>query len=335
MARTALYPALTPRATGMLSTDSAHRVYWEESGAPDGIPVCFLHGGPGAGTAPGQRRFFDPQFYRIILHDQRGAGRSVPYGDITDNHTDALIADMERLRRHLKIDRWVLFGGSWGSTLALAYAIRHPGRTMGLILRGVFLARERERDWFLHGMGRFFPEARAEFVNALPVDERQDVFESYYRRLCDPDPAIHGPAARAWGRYEGQCSTLLPGAQGAAGRSGNGGGSGSRSESSSGGGGGGVGMLALARLEAHYFRNRFFLAEGALLEGAKGLRHLPGSIVQGRYDMVCPPVSAHELATIWDKADFVMVPDAGHSANEPGLTAALVGATERLKKILS
>lgn len=312
-----LYPEIMPFDCGGLAVDSVHRLYWEQSGNPRGVPALFVHGGPGAGSMPAHRRFFDPGDYRIIVFDQRGAGRSRPFAEIADNTTPLLIQDMERLRRHLGVDRWLLFGGSWGAALALAYAVAHPDRCLGFVLRGVFLGRRREVDWFLDGIRTFFPEAWTAFVSFLPEAERATLMESYFRRLVDPDPAVHMPAARAWSGYENACSVLMP-----------------RTERRD-GSGGGASSLALARIEAHYFRNGMFLPENHILANLGLISHLPVSIVQGRYDTICPIVTADELARAWPGANYVVVPDAGHSAMEPGIRAALVGATERFKTAVS
>jgi len=312
-----LFPEIEPRSSGMLALDSLHSMYWEECGRRDGIPVVFLHGGPGAGSTPKHRRFFDPCAYRIIVYDQRGAGRSKPLGELRDNTTPHLIADLEALRRHLGVERWLVFGGSWGSTLAIAYAQAHPERCLGLILRGIFLCRRSEIEWFLYGMRSVFPEPWEKFSGFLPRTERGNLLVSYHRRLVDPDPGVHMPAARAWSVYEGSCSTLLPSAETVAYFAGD------------------VVALGLARIEAHYFVNNIFLGENALLENAGRLSEVPGVIVQGRYDMVCPLVSAHELHLAWPQADYRIVPDAGHSAWEPGILGALVEATEHFKRVLS
>ena len=312
-----LFPEIQPRASGMLRLDALHSMYWEESGRPDGIPAVFLHGGPGAGSTPKHRRFFDPEAYRIIVYDQRGAGRSTPLGELRDNTTPHLIADLETLRRHLRVERWLVFGGSWGSTLAIAYAEAHPERCLGLVLRGIFLCRRSEIQWFLHGLRSVFPEPWEKFAGFLPREERGDLLKNYHRRLIDPDPAVHMPAARAWSVYEGSCSTLLPSPETVAYFAGD------------------VVALGLARIEAHYFVNDIFIGDNSLLEGAHLLHGIPGAIVQGRYDMVCPLVSAHELHLAWPQARYHIVPDAGHSAWEPGILSALVEATERFKRALS
>ena len=310
-----LFPPVPADARGQLPLDGRHTMYWEAAGKPDGQPALFLHGGPGAGAAADHRRFFDPQHYRVVLFDQRGAGRSTPLGETRDNTTQHLIADIERLREHLDIDRWLLFGGSWGSTLALAYAESHPERVTGLVLRGVFLGRAREIRWFLTGMRAFFPEAWARFAGHIPQGERGDLLAAYRRRLDDPDPAVHLPAARAWSTYEGSCSTLLPSPETLAAF------------------GDERTALGLARLEAHYFAHNAFLEDGQLLAEAGRLRAIPGTIVQGRYDVICPPESAWDLKQAWPQAQHVTIPDAGHSAMEPGIRRALVAATQRMKGV--
>ena len=313
---TDLYPFLEPRVSGMLELDGRHRMYWEESGNANGVPVVFLHGGPGAGSTPDHRRFFDPRFYRIVVFDQRGAGRSTPHGEIVDNTTQLLVADMERLREHLGIERWVIFGGSWGSTLALAYGGTHPERCLAFVLRGIFLGSRDEIDWFLYGLRRFFPEAWRSFVRDIPESERSDLLQAYYRRLVHPDPQVHLPAARAWSAYEGSCSTLRPSSDSVRQLAAN------------------PTALSLARIEAHYFVHEIFLPPGALLAGVERIAHLPCWIVQGRYDAVCPIVTADALARAWPQAHYVVIPDAGHSAWEPGILTALVQAMEALKEVL-
>jgi proline iminopeptidase len=311
--RTELYPPLEPHASGMLALDRIHAMYWEESGNPHGVPVAFLHGGPGAGSAPNHRRFFDPAHYRIVVYDQRGAGRSTPLGELRENTTPHLVADIERLRAHLGIERWLVFGGSWGSTLALAYGEAHPQRCLGFILRGIFLCRTSEIEWFLYGLRNLFPEAWRAFSDPIPADERHDLLAAYYHRLTDPNSAVHMPAARAWGIYEGSCSTLLPSPDTVAHFASD------------------VVALGLARMEAHYFTHNIFLPENSLLANIGRLRNIPAAIVQGRYDAVCPIVSADDLHKAWPEAEYVVVPDAGHSAWEPGISAELVKAAEKFK----
>jgi proline iminopeptidase len=309
-----LFPPIEPYRAGRLPLDARHVMYFEESGNPRGAPVLFLHGGPGAGATAVHRRFFDPGYWRTVIFDQRGSGRSTPVGETRDNSPDHLVADIERLRRELGIAEWLVFGGSWGSTLALHYAETHPDRVAGLILRGIFLCRPAEVEWFLYGVHTIFPEAWRAFAGFLPEAERGDLLAGYYRRLIDPDPRIHLPAARAWSIYEGACSTLLPNPETVA----------AFGEDRL--------ALGLARLEAHYFACHLFSPERDLVARIGRIRHLPGVIVQGRYDMVCPVRSADELARAWPEAEYVIVPDAGHSAMEPGIREQLVLAGERRKR---
>jgi len=312
-----LFPACQPADSGMLPLDRRHTMHWEACGNQAGVPLVFIHGGPGGGSLPHHRRFYDPAFWRIVLYDQRGAGRSTPIADVVDNTTPHLVADLERLREHLGITRWVLFGGSWGSTLALAYATAHPGRVLGLVLRGVFLASRAEIDWFMHGMRQVYPEAWRAFAEFLPPAERGDLLRHYHARLTSPDPTVHMPAARAWDRYESACSALIPRAEALA-----------RHDDD-------AAALAIARIEAHYFVHDGFLADGALLAGVARIRHLPCTIVQGRYDVICPPVTADALARAWPEAEYVVVPDAGHSVREPGITRELVHAVDRMQARLA
>ncbi|HJS86419.1 MAG TPA: prolyl aminopeptidase [Acetobacteraceae bacterium] len=313
MPRGDLFPEIGPFETGYLPLSAGHVMYWEQVGNPRGRPVLFLHGGPGAGAGAVHRRFFDPDFWRVVIFDQRGAGRSRPLGSLAQNTTQDLVADIETLRRHLGIERWMLFGGSWGSTLALAYAQTHPERVAACVLRGVFLGRKAEVEWFLHGVRAVFPDAHASFVGFLPEAERSDVLVGYLRRLTDPDPAVHLPAARAWSIYEGSCSTLLPSPDTVT----------SFAQDRT--------ALGLARIEAYYFAHDLFLPPWGLLGGMDRIAHIPAEIVQGRYDMICPPCTAFELAAAWPAARLSIVPDAGHSALEPGVRRALVAAVERLR----
>jgi proline iminopeptidase len=313
MPRGDLFPEIGPYETGYLPLSKRHVMYWEQVGNPRGRPVLFLHGGPGAGAGAVHRRFFDPQFWRVIIYDQRGAGRSRPLGGLADNTTPDLVADIETLRRHLGLEQWLLFGGSWGSTLALAYGQANPGRVTGFVLRGIFLGRQEEVDWFLRGMATIFPEAHGDFVTFLPEAERGDLLGNYVRRLNDPDPTTHLPAARAWSVYEGTCSTLLPSPETVS----------AFSQDRT--------ALGLARIEAHYFDNRLFLPPEGLLGNMHRIAHIPAEIVQGRYDMVCPAKTAFDLADAWGNARLTVVPDAGHSALEPGIRRALVDAVDRFR----
>jgi proline iminopeptidase len=313
MPRGDLYPEIGPYETGYLPLTDKHVMYWEQVGNPRGMPALFLHGGPGAGAGTVHRRFFDPAFWRVAIFDQRGAGRSRPLGSLAANTTPHLVADIEALRRHLGIERWLLFGGSWGSTLALAYAQAHPDRVAGCVLRGVFLGRPSEVDWFMNGLAAIFPDAHATFAGFLPPEERHDLLTHYLRRLSDPDPTIHMPAARAWSVYEGSCSTLLPSPETVL----------SFAQDRS--------ALGLARIEAHYFANNLFLPPGGLLAGIDQLAGIRAEIVQGRYDMICPVTTAFTLAAAWPNARLTIIPDAGHSALEPGIRRALVGAVDRFR----
>ncbi len=312
---TKLFPEIDPYNNGMLPLDTCHTMYWEQSGNANGIPVLFLHGGPGAGSSPTHRQLFDPAVYRIIIFDQRGAGRSTPLGEICDNTTPHLINDIEKLRLFLNIEKWLIFGGSWGSTLALAYGEAHPERCSGFILRGIFLCRQQEIKWFLYGLRHFFPEAWHQFTTPLPLAERNDILASYYQRLMNPDPRIHMPAARAWGTYEGSCSTLLPSPETVNYFSGD------------------TVALGMARMEAHYFSHNIFLPENSLLNNISKLHNIPATIIQGRYDAVCPIISANDLHHAWPQANYIIVEDAGHSAWEPGICSALIQATEKFKTI--
>ncbi len=313
--RSSLYPPINPYDKGFLDVDKTHRIYWEVSGNPKGIPALFLHGGPGAGASIAHRRFFDPKIYKLVIFDQRGAGRSTPYGEVRENTTELLISDIEMLRKFLHIDRWHIFGGSWGSTLALSYAQAHPEQCMSLILRGIFLMRQKEIDWFMYGIRQFFPGAWEKFAHHVGEGERDDLLTAYYKRLTDPDPAIHLPAAKAWSLYESTCSTLYPHPQVQVA---------SADERYA---------LGLARLEAHYFLHNRFTPEDQLLQNIDEIRNIPGIIIQGRYDVICPIASAYDLHRAWPEADYVVIADAGHSAMEAGIQHALLQATERFKHI--
>jgi proline iminopeptidase len=306
-----LYPALEPYRVEHLQVSSLHRLYIEQSGNPDGVPVVFLHGGPGGGSTPAHRRFFDPARYRIIVYDQRGAGKSTPLGETRENSTALLVEDIETIRRHFDIDRWHVFGGSWGSTLALAYAQANPDACRSLTLRGIFLLTPREIAWFLSGMQAIFPEAWRDFAEFIPEEERHDLLEAYSRRLESEDRKIRLAAANSWSRYEGACSSLIPRPETA------------MVEDAD------NHAIALARLEAHYMKHHAFLGENDLLRNIDRIRRIPAVIVQGRYDIVCPIRTADELHHAWPEADYIVVPDAGHSAMEPGTRSALLDATDR------
>ena len=307
-----LYPAIEPFKTHHLKVSDLHDVYVEESGNPAGKPVVFLHGGPGGGTSPKHRRYFDPEQYRIILFDQRGCGQSTPYADVRENGTWELVADIERIRERLGIDRWMVFGGSWGATLGLAYAEKFPQRVTELILRGIFLLRQREVDWlYQEGASRIFPDAWEPYRDAIPETERGDFLQAYAKRLLSEDPSVNLPAAQAWSIWEGATSKLIPDPDFIA----------SYGDEAT--------TLAFARIECHYFLNKGWMEEAQLLRDAPKLKGLPGAIVQGRYDMVCPIESAWALSKAWPEADLVIVPDAGHSAYDAGISRALVAATDR------
>ena len=304
-----LYPAIEPYESGMFPAGDGHEIYYELSGNPKGKPVVFLHGGPGSGSGPEHRRFFDPKRYRILVFDQRGAGRSTPIASIENNTTQHLIRDIEALRAKLGVKRWVVFGGSWGSTLALAYAAAHPEACTALVLRGIWLCRKSDMQWWLYGVRSIFTEFWDDFASYLPESERGDLLENYFKLLVHPDPKIHMPAAANWKTYESRIAALIPkaGAE--------------KSQSPR--------TLAMSRIEAHYMRNNVFLPEGALIDAVPRFRHVPGVIVHGRYDVICPAEGAVALHRAWPEAEMTMVPDAGHSAMEPGIRKALVAATDR------
>ncbi|PWK92312.1 prolyl aminopeptidase [Fulvimonas soli] len=309
-----LYPEIEPYRTHRLAVDARHTLYVEECGNPDGLPVVFLHGGPGAGLAPYHRRFFDPARWRVVLFDQRGAGRSTPFAELVDNTTWHLVADIEAIREALGIERWAVFGGSWGSTLALAYAQAHPERVLGLVLRGIFLARPEELRWFNEADGgarHVFPERWARFRDFIPEAERGAMVEAYWQRLTGDDEATRLAAARAWSAYEGGSTSLRhdPDAPG------------EFDEPHK--------AVSLAVTEAHYFRQRFFLEPDQLLRGVGRIRRLPATLVHGRYDIICPVKTAWDLANAWPEAELRIVL-AGHSAADPAIVDALVQATDRL-----
>lgn len=312
-----LYPPIEPYEIGELIVGDGNRVYWEQSGNPEGKPVVFLHGGPGAGTAPWQRRFFDPELYRIVLFDQRGCGRSTPHAstpgaDLRHNTTWHLVADIELLRRNLGIPAWQVFGGSWGSALALAYAEAHPDSVSELVLRGIFTLRRHELEWFYEGGASvIFPDLWEDFIAPIPVLERSRMIEAYHRRLTDRDPAVHRPAGIAWSRWEASTLTLLPDPALIE----------AMTEPAA--------ATAFARIENHYFLHGGWFEEGQLIAGVDAIRDIPAVIVQGRYDVCTPAMTAWDLHRAWPEAELVMIPDASHSASEPGIASALRAATDR------
>lgn len=313
------YPPIEPNRFGFLDVGSGHFVYWEESGNPKGIPALFLHGGPGSGTDPSHRCFFDPKVYRIVLMDQRGSGKSKPHAHLTENTTWHLVQDIEQLREHLQVDRWLVFGGSWGSTLSLAYAVTHPNRILALVLRGIFLGRKKELDWFYQaGAHHIYTDEWEKYLDPIAPEERGDMIRAYYRRLTSADSAIRQKAARAWSSWEGVNLKLLFDPVFFE----------KFTEDSH--------ADALARIECHYFLNRcFFKTDNWIIEQVKALKKIPGFIVQGRYDLVCPFESAWELHKAWPEAEFEIIRDAGHMASEPGILDALIRATDRFGAILS
>ena len=313
----ALYPAIEPYRSTMFRVSGLHEIYVEECGNPKGKPVIFVHGGPGGGCAPDYRRLFDPTAYRIVLFDQRGCGRSRPHAELTDNTTWHLVSDMEAIRSHLGIERWQVFGGSWGSTLALAYAETHPERATELILRGIFTLRCKELLWFYQeGASNVFPDAWEKFLAPIPADERGDLMAAYYRRLTGPDPAVRLEAAKAWSMWEGSTLSLYPDDRRVAdfGRDDY--------------------AIAFARIECHYFVNKgFFESDTQLIDNVGRIRHIPAVIVQGRYDMCTPMRTAWDLSRAWPEADLKIVPDAGHAFTEPGIRHALILATDRFRHV--
>ncbi len=308
-----MYPFIRPYVTHHFDVESPHRIYVEESGNPDGLPVVFLHGGPGSGTEPYHRSFFDPERYRIILFDQRGSGKSAPHAELQGNHTQALLSDMELIREKLAIDKWLVFGGSWGSTLALVYAESYPERVVGLVLRGIFLCREKEIKWFYQeGAGKLFPDYWQDYIKPIPEAERFEMVRAYYKRLTSNNEVERMAAAKAWSIWEGRCATLLP------------------SKKVTDHFSDPFTALSLARIECHYFINNSFLGDNQILNDAHTLKNIPGVIVHGRYDVVCPVESAWELHQAWPQSELNIIADAGHSASEPGIANALVKATDAM-----
>jgi proline iminopeptidase len=315
MKRRELFPPIEPYQTGWLKVDDLHTLYWEVSGNPQGVPVVFLHGGPGAGTQAIHRRFFDPRRWRIVLFDQRGAGRSEPHGETRQNTTELLVEDIEKLRKHLGVERWHLFGGSWGSTLALAYAQTHPARCLGMILRGICLLEPHEIDWFLYGLKTVFPDAWETFAGVVGPNDRNNLLDAYIKLMNDPSPHIRARACAAWSGYESSCSTLLPHPDHSLMQD------------------DGHRAIGIARMETHYFKNCMFNPPTALTDNVDKIRNIPAVLVHGRYDMICPVSNAWKLHKKWPEAELVIVPDAGHAALEPGIRDRLIEATERFKDI--
>ena len=310
---TTLFPPIEPYNHGWLSVGDGHEIYYEESGNPSGKPCLFIHGGPGGGTSPAARQFFDPEKYRIVLFDQRGCGRSKPHASIEANTTWHLIDDIELIRETLDIDRWLVFGGSWGSTLSLAYAQRHPERVSELVLRGIFLLRSQELQWFYqHGASELYPDAWQHYLAPIPESERHDLISAFHSRLTSEDSEVRLSAARAWSVWEASTSFLIQNEDFMA----------QLDEPEA--------ALAMARIECHYFVNGgFFESPNQLLEAIDKIRHIPCVIVQGRYDVVCPPTTAWDLHRAWPEADFKLIANAGHSAFDPANAAALIEATNR------
>jgi proline iminopeptidase len=310
--RRPLYPPIEPYRTGRLEVGDGHSLYWEQCGNPDGKPALMLHGGPGAGCSPDHRRQFDPERYNVTLFDQRGCGRSTPHASLEANTTWHLVEDIEKLRTHVGVDKWLVFGGSWGSTLALAYAQTWPERTTELVLRGIFLFRQKELDWlYQFGASEVFPDKWGEFLAPIPEAERGDIVTAYQRRLIGDDPAVQLEAAKAWSKWEAETVTLLPDPH-------------VIEEHTS-----DDFAIAIARIENHYMVNRGWLEEGQLLANADRLKNIPGVIVQGRYDMCTPPVSAWDLKQAWPEVDLQIVPDGGHLFTEPGVLDGLIRAADR------
>lgn len=309
-----LFPPLEPSQTGFLPVSPLHTIYFEVSGNPRGLPVVFLHGGPGAGTSPENRRFFDPKQYKIILMDQRGSGKSTPHAELRENTTWDLVSDLETLRDHLKISNWIVFGGSWGSTLALAYAIRHPASIKALVLRGIFLCRPIDIQWFYQqGASLLFPEAWEPYSNSIPEDERKDFVSAYYRRLTSSDKETQMKFAKIWSVWEAATSKLIPDIQFME----------KFAED--------FFALAFARIECHYFINKvFFPTDNYILENADVFKSIPGHIVHGRYDVVCPIDNAFQLHKAWPNSKLHVIPDAGHNVFERGISERLVQITQQL-----
>lgn len=310
-----LFPAVTPYSSGYLPVETPHEIYWEQSGNPDGEPIVVLHGGPGGGSSAVNRQFFDPDHYRIIIFDQRGAGKSTPPVCLINNTTAHLVNDIEALREHLGIEKWHVFGGSWGSTLALSYATKHANRIKSMVLRGIFLMEENEIDWLLYGLKTIYPESWEQFVSIIPEDEQDDLLTAYYKRLNSDNHEIKMEAAMSWSLYESACSSLIPNYEIITTDE-------QRAQA-----------LAIATIEVHYFYNQLIKTQDSLLNDIETFRSIPTIIVQGRYDMICPIATAHKLHANWPEADYIVVPDGGHSAMDPPVRSRLIEATENMKSI--
>ena len=309
-----LYPPIEPHTTGMLQVSDVHTIAWEQSGSADGIPVVVIHGGPGGGGQPSYRQYFDPAAFNIIQFDQRGCGKSTPYAELEGNNTKASVSDLEALRVHLGLEKWHVFGGSWGSTLSLIYAQHHPERVMSLVLRGIFMCRKSELHWFYQdGASHLFPDAFEPYRNHIPTEEQSDLISAYYKRLTSDDVEIRRAAAKEWTRWEMATSRLFPDPEYL-----------EKADDHDFG-------VAFARIECHYFINGIFVEEGFILKRTKAIEHIPTVIVQGRYDVVCPPRSAWELHKAMPQSRLVMVPDAGHSMGEVSIARELVAATDALR----
>lgn len=310
-----LFPSITPYSSGYMAVDEPHEIYWEQCGNPDGVPILFIHGGPGGGCKPIHRQFFDPDHYRIILFDQRGAGRSTPFLCLENNTTADLIKDIEKLREHLLIQKWHVFGGSWGSTLALSYAAKHANKCISMILRGIFLMEVEDIEWFIYTNKNVFPEAWEQFISVIPEQEHNNLLEAYYKRLTGDDKEEQLKCAMAWSLYESACSTLIPNYEII-----------TTDEQKD-------AALSISIIECHYFYNEMIKSENSLLKKIDKFRHIPSTIIQGRYDMVCPILAAHKLHNAWPEADYIVVPDAGHSALDPAIRSRLIEAAEHAKSI--
>jgi proline iminopeptidase len=309
------FPEIEPYSTGFLDVSHGHQLYWEQSGNPDGVPVVFLHGGPGGGTSPQHRRFFDPAFYRIILFDQRGSGKSTPHASVENNTRALLVGDIETMRAHLKINTWHVFGGSWGSTLALSYAIAHSQKCISLMLRGIFLLEQDELDWFYYNLRHIYPDEWEKFVSIIPEAERGDLVNAYAKRLNSTNKDEQYTAAVAWAQYESHCSNLIPKLDLLT------------TESQK------AFALAIARIESHYFTNEVIPPEHSMLKSIDRIRHIPATIIHGRYDVICPIQAGYKLHKAWPEATFITVPTGGHSAFDPPVRSELILATERAKTI--